>query len=176
MQFKTLPKTAGTLFAMITVASSPLTAQETSTTPLDQLRLSAAKADELVVYEGLPSSQKDESSLVQELSRKDVVILCSQAFYAPGASASQSPLIREIITDADSIKTYSGQKDCGPFHPDYVVCWQVDGISRYIFIGLECGEIIYCSPQVTRQYDLTADALKKLQVAFQPYAKKRPEN
>lgn len=138
------------------------------------LRASLAKADALVVHEGLPHHMFEKDLLAKELKRQDVEKIGGYGFYTPAATIPDPAALKELLQSEATLVTFGGEKRCGGFHPDYAVSWKVDQITRQALICFGCHEIIFIEGEKTFRYDLASGKAEKFEDLLGKYTSKRP--
>jgi hypothetical protein len=106
------------------------------------------RADEVVLYEGLPHQLFEKRLLEEERRTRAVVELGGYPFYQEplALTARDAERLSEVLGDRETYQPWKGEKLCGGFHPDYAVEWRV-GANRYqALICLGCGELLLCGP------------------------------
>ena len=140
-----------------------------------EFRAAIAKAPSIQLYEGLPHQLFEGDLFVQESSREDVIKIGGYPFYTPSLLLEDSSILRQLIGDPKNIETFSGEKLCGGFHPDYCVSWQLDGKVFQVLICFNCQEIIFHKTGRILRYDLKKETLKALKKDLSKYVSKRPK-
>ena len=134
------------------------------------------QAGPLVVYEGLPHQMYDEAAFKEELKAKPTTTLNDYPFYTQSLDVKEPDreALREILGAHRTYESFSGEKKCGGFHPDYAVVWSVGGAAYRTLICFGCGEIKVIGPKGEARYDVARDARKRLQAILSPYRANRP--
>lgn len=106
---------------------------------------SLQKTDQLFVYEGLPHPIRENPSFEKEKHRKDVTQIDGHWFYQPKVEASGEihDDLMKLLLDENCFHILNSNlpaKDCGPFHPDYAIMWESDGVKNYLLICYTCDE------------------------------------
>ena len=72
-------------------------------------------------------------------------------------SADELTTLSRVLSDPASYVSFSGEKKCGGFHPDYVVDWLGDrpGSTITILLCYGCGEAKIIGPHGEHRFDLT---------------------
>ena len=154
-------------------AKQPAPASEEASS---KIRKAMAEAATVTVYEGLPHQMFEPDLLAAESKRKDTEKIGSFRFYTPSVAATNSEVLKRILSSSDTIQVFGGEKLCGGFHPDYVVQWSGEDGSRFFaHICFGCHEIIYSDGKNEYRYDFENEPFKKLMKELAPYAKKRPK-
>jgi hypothetical protein len=134
-------------------------------------------AQTVVLHEGLPHHMF-ESDLVQEERRtKAVQDLHGYAFYEAtlDLSAADSQRLTEILSDPSTFRSFSGEKKCGGFHPDYAVELRQGDQTYWALLCFGCHEVKLFGPGIESRHDLDAAAYAKLQALLKNYQKNRPQ-
>lgn len=143
----------------------------------NRIRMAIVASARVNVYEGLPHGMFERELLAEESKRKDTEGIGSYRFYSPAVAAADPAAIKRILSSAESIRVFEGEKLCGGFHPDYAVEWFGEDGSRYhAQICFGCHEIIYSDGKKEYRYDLENEPFQKLRKELAPYAKKRPRD
>jgi hypothetical protein len=136
-----------------------------------------AKADELVLYEGLPH-QNERQLLEQEQRDKKIVEFDKFPFYAETMMPrpTDADRLREIGSDYRSFRPYGGPKFCGGYHPDWGMEWTVDKQVYRLFICLGCHEGHFIGPESDLWVDLEETTWESFVDLFATYRKNRPRS
>lgn len=138
---------------------------------------SFSSASTIYVYEGLPHQTFGAELLEQELKRDDVIHLHDFPFYNPKVALAKEHqrTLQELFT-TKNILPFSGEKNCGGFHPDYVLEWDFENQAAHILICFGCNEIKIVHNNKSSRHDLTPRTLEQLEEVLIHYMKKRPMN
>jgi hypothetical protein len=141
------------------------------------LAAAIAKADKMVLYEGLPHPLSEGKLLDEELKMKKTVRLHGFPFYARSLQLKERDAkeLTKLFTDPNSFKPYRGPKKCGGFHPDYCIEWRV---GKEVYQGLlcfGCHEAKVFGPKKELYCDIGKEAYDKFKEVLQPYRKHRPK-
>jgi hypothetical protein len=134
------------------------------------------EAKQITLYEGLPHPFDEPRSLQAEKDAKPTVELRGYLFYRetltwkPGDEAT----LRDLLVNPRSFQSYSGEKKCGGFHPDYAAEWTLDGQVYQWFICFHCRESRTYGPNGKIEYDIAPEAYNALKNLLMPYRKSRP--
>lgn len=145
---------------------SPLPAQDRGETDTNfanhkPLAEAVARAERVVLYEGLPHQFFERDLLACELATKKTVRLHGFPFYAevlPLKEADAKELTR-LFTDVRSFQPFSGYKKCGGFHPDYAIEWHVGKEIYRCLVCFGCQEIKAFGPTKELYCDIVVAAL-----------------
>lgn len=134
------------------------------------------KADQLVLYEGLPHQLFEEQQLEEEKQKKDTVAMHGFSFYrAPlEVSADDKEKLQGLLGDEGSFHRWPGEKKCGGFHPDYLAEWRVGEATYRFLICFGCPEVKVYGPDKSLRCDIQQEAYEKLKEALNKYRKNRP--
>ncbi len=140
------------------------------------------RADRLTVYEGLPHPMYEEETFQDELKTKQTIQLSGFPFYRDPLNLKDEDIrtLRGLLGDRSTYKSYSGEKKCGGFHPDYAVEWSSDGKVYHCLICFGCTEARFDGPKgQTFFYDLRSvghgrDQRMKVLDVLKAYRKNRP--
>jgi hypothetical protein len=82
--------------------------------------------------------------------------------------------LTQVLSDAESLQRFGGEKKCGGFHPDYAIEW-VRGADRYqAQICFGCGEAKLFGPGIDSRHTLSAGAATQLKDVLATYRRNRP--
>jgi hypothetical protein len=118
-----------------------------------------------------------ESQLREEERRtRAVQELHGYPFYQePLALAGEdAKRLSEVLGASGAYRTFSGEKKCGGFHPDYAVEWQVGADRFRALICFGCHEVKLFGPELESRHDLDRAAYERLQELLKGYRKNRP--
>jgi hypothetical protein len=134
----------------------------------------AAKA--LTLYEGLPHPLWENELLAAERKNKKTVKLHDYPFYAETLKFKDkdAKAVKALLRQSKRFRGWKGEKDCGGFHPDYLIEWkQGKDVYRVLFC-FGCEEIKAFGPKGAVRLDMTAETKKELARILKPYRKNRP--
>lgn len=136
-----------------------------------------AAADRLVLYEGLPHQVWEGDLLASELAAKKTVTSHDFPFYADAIAPKDddAKALAAILSDAKSLRQYTGGKRCGGFHPDWRLEWQAGGEKVECQLCFGCSEVKFFLAKQTLHADLSRSALEKLESALKTYRNQRPQ-
>jgi len=140
------------------------------------------QADRLTVFEGLPHPMYEEEMFQGELKTKQTIQLSGFPFYREPLDLNDEDIrtLRGLLGERSTYKSYSGEKKCGGFHPDYAVEWSSEGRVYRCFICFGCSEARFDGPQgETFFYDLRSeghgrDQRMRVLDLLKAYRKNRP--
>ncbi|WP_435017920.1 hypothetical protein TA3x_005543 [Tundrisphaera sp. TA3] len=151
---------------------------------LPQVYQTIRRADEIVVYEGLPHHAYEQELFEEERKVRPIVMLSDFPFYREplAMKAEDVATLRDLI---GARGTYAGissnvEKTCGGFHPDFAVEWSVEGKVTRCLICFGCFEARFVDPEGARSfYDLKTERVAgkmraKLMDLLKAYRKNRP--
>ena len=135
-------------------------------------------AQTVAVYEGLPHPMFEGDIYLSELKRADVVRIETFSFYVEPLSVSppEKSELTEIVLGDDAHIRYAGPKQCGGYHPDYVVIWDNAGHKSGAMVCFGCHEVIYFTPQGRLIEELGDDAYGRLKAVLSRYRVNRPKS
>jgi hypothetical protein len=141
------------------------------------LAVAIAKADRVILYEGLPHQTFEQQLLQEELKNKKTVKLNDFPFYTETLSLKDADAksLKALFIEAAAFKQYSGPKRCGGFHPDYALEWHVGKDVYRAQICFGCQEVKIFGPKSEVHCDMRPDTNKQLQATLKPYRKNRPK-
>ncbi len=107
------------------------------------------RADRLTVYEGLPHPLYEEETFQDELKTKPTIQLSGFPFYRDPLDLKDEDIrtLRGLLGDRRTYSSYSGEKKCGGFHPDYAVEWSSERKVYRCLICFGCTEARFDGPQ-----------------------------
>jgi hypothetical protein len=141
-----------------------------TTTFVDVVRV----ADVSVVFEGLPHQGYEGDLLEKERRTKPVEELGGYPFYKEPLQLTDADAKRlsKVLSDSSTLRTWSGEKKCDGFHPDFAAAYQ-QGTS-VILICFGCQEAQVVGPLTSSRHDLDNKAYKELKNILSGYRKNRP--
>ena len=106
------------------------------------------QADRLTFYEGLPHPMYEEETFREELKTKQTVQLSGFPFYREPLAIKDEDVktLRGLLGDRSTYQSYTGEKKCGGFHPDYAVEWSTEGKVYRCLICFGCSEARFDGP------------------------------
>ena len=119
---------------------------------------SLKKTDDLFVYEGLPHPLREYPTFAKEKKRDDIKQIKNHWFYdAKGkAIGNTRDQLMNLLFDESGFSSNVLPTDCGPFHPDYSIMWESDGVENYLMICYTCGEAKLCREDIAETYAINA--------------------
>jgi hypothetical protein len=140
------------------------------------------RADRLTVYEGLPHPMYEEVAFRDESKTKPTRELAGFWFYRDPLVLKSEVLktLRGLLGRRSTYRSYSGEKKCGGFHPDFAVEWSTGGKVYLGLICFGCSEARFEGPTgESIFYDLrleghSGDRSSRLLEVLKPYRKNRP--
>ena len=107
-----------------------------------------AKADTLVLYEGLPHEGNEKASYEAEKRDEPTVEFYGFLFYRDPIEVSDADAdrLKLVFGKEQSFQPWSGHKKCGGFHPDYLAEWRVGDATYRVLICLGCNEVKVYGP------------------------------
>ena len=127
------------------------------------------------VFEGLPHASFEKELYDQERA-KPVKELLGDSFYegAVEVKAEDLAAVRVILGDSGNYESFTGEKKCGGFHPNWAVEW-TRGSDRFTaLICFGCDEVKLLGPWGESRHDLGGDSSTSLEKVLRPYRKNRP--
>jgi hypothetical protein len=133
-------------------------------------------AEAVTLFEGLPHGGFEGDKLESERRSKPVVELHGYSFYKEllDLRPEDAKRLTEILGDAEALKSFSGEKKCGGFHPDYAAEWKRGASSYQALICFGCNEVKLFGPDIESRHDLSDGANEKLEALLGGYRKNRP--
>jgi hypothetical protein len=135
-----------------------------------------AKADEVVLYEGLPHPMWEKDTLAAEKKKKKTVEMQLFSFYADPIELKKDAAkeFAKLLSDPASLGQYTVGKRCGGFHPDWCLEWQAGDEKVQCQVCFGCNEVKFFSGKETLHADVTTEVMEKLEPALMKYQKQRP--
>jgi hypothetical protein len=145
-----------------------------SASPAELASLGHAK--KITLYEGLPHQFYEPRALLAEKKAKPTSELGGFTFYSETLDlrAGDAEELKAILTAGRSFRSFSGEKKCGGFHPDYAVEWSAGGDRYQCLICFGCLEAKIHGPHGMTTYDIEMSAFTRLKQLLTPYQKNRP--
>jgi hypothetical protein len=135
-----------------------------------------AKADKVVLYEGLPHPMWEKDTLAAEKKGKKTVEMKLFQFYAEPIELKKDDAkeFAKLLSDPASLKEYTVGKRCGGFHPDWCIEWQAGDEKVQCQVCFGCKEVKFFSAKHSLHADVTTEVMEKLEPALMKYQKQRP--
>jgi len=137
----------------------------------------AAKFDEVVLWEGLPSPfEKD--LLARELARKKTFLIGDQHFYSlpiPLTDEERATLSEAVLKHRENFAPWSGAKLCGGFHADYAIEWRYQGttLAQALFC-FSCDEVQFRVGDRVEQADQSPGGITQFSALLRSRDQQRP--
>jgi hypothetical protein len=149
---------------------------DTTFAHLAPLAMAIAKADKVVLFEGLPHQSEEKDLLEQELKSKKTVTLHNFPFYAEPLSlkANDGTALIALAANRKSFQEWGGPKLCGGFHPDYLIEFTAGKDTYRMLVCFGCHEVKLFGPKSEVYVDMSDDGLHGLEKLLKPYRKNRP--
>lgn len=144
---------------------------------LPKLAEAIAKADKVVLFEGLPHQGNEPELLKKELADKKTVQIAGYPFYAETLELKDGhgKKLTELTAGKDTFDKFGGEKKCGGYHPDYAVEFLVGADKYHALICFGCSEAIITGPKATVRCDMNKDeGYKAFAAILKEYRKNRP--
>ena len=121
-----------------------------------------AKADTLVVYEGLP--RLDENGIRRETAEHKTFQKEGYYFYAEplGVRPGVVERLRKIVANYRSFLAYGGPKFCGGYHPDLCLEWRTQDQVHRVYLCFGCHEGQFVGPKYDYMVDIDEPAYEEL--------------
>jgi hypothetical protein len=154
----------------------PLTDPEPGPEPNAFPFATIGQADRLTLFEGLPHQLIERELLASERKTKQTVDLHGYPFYSEPLALmpEDAEKLKALLGDATRFASFSGEKRCGGFHPDYAVEWTVEGQVYHCLVCFGCGEVKIYGPLGESRFDMERDTEKRLRSVLWAYEKNRP--
>jgi hypothetical protein len=135
-----------------------------------------AQATRPVVFEGLPHPGYEPKVFQAEKAAKPTVEFGGYAFYRDqlDVTGADISVLKTVLGDRSSYKTFSGEKKCGGFHPDFAVEWYHQGAAYRALICFGCREVKVVGLSGEQTYDMADSVNGRLKAILKPYRKNRP--
>jgi len=144
---------------------------------LNEPSFSNPKPDKLTLYEGLPHQLYETEKLVEE-RKKPNIEKDGFPFYRDPLDLKEgdAELIASVLANPRTFQSFSGEKKCGGFHPDYAVVVSARGEEFTYLVCFGCGEVKVFRPDRSEtRYDLAKGANgQRLTTILRSYRKNRP--
>ena len=137
---------------------------------------SLKKTEDLFVLEGLPHPLRENPSFKKEKNRNDVMQIEDHWFYDAKAKATGNTRdqLMNLLFDESGFSSNVLPTDCGPFHPDYAIMWESDGVENYLMICYTCGEAKLCREDIAETYAINAYKMESLANLLAKFKANRP--
>lgn len=135
-----------------------------------------AKADKVVLYEGLPHPMWEKDTLAAEQKKKKTVEMQLFSFYADPIELKKGDAkeFAKLLSDPASLKEYTVGKRCGGFHPDWCIEWQAGEEKVQCQICFGCDEVKFFAGKDSLHADVTSKVMETLEPSLMKYQKQRP--
>jgi len=172
---RTVSSVAVLLFAVGACAEERPAKPPTDFTVLPALAEAIAKADKVVLFEGLPHQLFEGGLLAAELKKK-TVRFADYPFYAETLDLKDGDAKKLIATAGtkDTYRAFGGEKKCGGYHPDYAIEFHVGQAKYYALICFGCHETIVIGPKTTVRTDMSDAGHKGFEALLKGDRKNRP--
>jgi hypothetical protein len=137
-----------------------------------------AKAQGLVLYEGLPHQRWESDLLENELKEKKSIVLRHFPFYEATIHPKEEDTkkLSAICVNRQSFERYGGLSMCCVYHPDWCLEWRDGNTVCQVLICFGCGEAILYGPKNVLHTRLNPAQGKELGEILQTYRKNRPKS
>lgn len=137
---------------------------------------SLKKTEDLFVLEGLPHPLRENPSFKKEKNRNDVMQIEDHWFYDTKAKATGNTRnqLMNLLFDESGFSSNVLPTDCGPFHPDYAIMWESDGVENYLMICYTCGEAKLYREDIAETYAINAYKMESLANLLAKFKANRP--
>ena len=160
------------LLVVMPIRAEIAPAESTKVEDVKPLIATVAKADKVILYEGLPHPLFEKKPLEEEKKAKKTIEIAGWAFYAEPLELKEGDgkKILDFVGSAKSYVAFSGEKKCGGFHPDYAIEWQVGKERYFVLVCFGCSEFkVYGQGKAVR-----TDQGGELNKIIKGYRKNRP--
>jgi len=138
------------------------------------------RADQVVVYEGLPHQMHERELRQHELASGNVVRMEGVPFYAAeiAPTSEDAATLARIVSDPASFAPYGGYKSCGGFHPDFLVEWRTgpEGTPTRLHLCFGCLEMKAYGPGGEVHVEIAEAAARELLLTLKKYGDNRPDS
>lgn len=133
----------------------------------------------LSLLEGLPHELWEGDAFKEELAQKPTVEFHAFHFYTqPVAVEPQDALkLKALLTSAALVQNPPGvivMKQCGGFHPDYLIRWRAHDQEYSVLICFGCGEARCFGPDGEADCDVSEAAVAEFKTILKTYRRNRP--
>jgi len=137
---------------------------------------SLKKTDDLFVYEGLPHPLRENPTFEKEKKRDDIKQIEDHWFYDAKvkATGNTQDQLMNLLFDESGFSSNVIPTDCGPFHPDYAIMWESDGVENYLMICYTCGEAKLYREDIAETYAINAYKMESLANLLAKFKANRP--
>ena len=137
---------------------------------------SLKKTEDLFVLEGLPHPLRENPSFKKEKNRYDVLQIEDHWFYDAKSKATGNTRnqLMNLLFDESGFSSNVIPTDCGPFHPDYAIKWESDGVENYLMICYTCGEAKLYREDIAETYAINAYKMESLANLLAKFKANRP--
>jgi hypothetical protein len=122
-------------------------------------------AEPATLYEGLPHPMFEEEAFKREQAAGAAREMHGYAFYRDPLpfTADEAKEITRVLADPALYKSFTGEKKCGGFHPDYLVEWRLGGEVYHALFCFTCEEAKLFGPSIESRHDLAGvEAVKRV--------------
>ena len=138
----------------------------------------AAKLDEVILWEGLPSSVFEKELLAKELATKKTFYIGDEHFYSQPIALNdkeQITLSDAVLKHRENFTWWSGYKFCGGFHADYALEWRYKGatLAQALFC-FSCDEAQFRVGNRVEQVDQSDQGVKRFRTLLLSHKQQRP--
>ena len=129
----------------------------------------------LTLLEGFPN-RRFEGELFEREKANPHRSIAGFPFYEEPLpiSPTDATAVRSALSVGGGLETFSGEKKCGGFHPDYAVDVEKDGALWWVHIYFGCDEAQVIGPRGETRYDLARLTNETLENVLPPYRNNRP--
>ena len=137
---------------------------------------SLKKTEDLFVLEGLPHPLRENPSFKKEKKRDDIKQIKNHWFYDAKVKATGNARdqLMNLLFDESGFSSNVLPTDCGPFHPDYAIMWESDGVENYLMICYTCGEAKLYREDIAETYAINAHKMESLANLLAKFKANRP--
>lgn len=82
--------------------------------------------------------------------------------------------LMNLLFDESGFSSNVIPTDCGPFHPDYAIKWESDGVENYLMICYTCGEAKLYREDIAETYAINAYKMESLANLLAKFKANRP--
>ena len=90
------------------------------------------------------------------------------------ATGNTRDQLMNLLFDESGFSSNVLPTDCGPFHPDYAIMWESDGVENYLMICYTCGEAKLYTEDIAKTYAINAYKMESLANLLAKFKANRP--
>jgi hypothetical protein len=143
----------------------------------ESLTVPMRRADQMIVYEGLPHQLFEANALERERREKPILELREFPFYRESLKLTDRDkrLLKHYLCSPWSYEPLGPPASCGGFHPDFAVEFRTGTETYQVLLCFGCGEVYTFGSGIKSENNLSERAKQELQRLLLPYHKHRPK-